>query len=58
MGLLLTARKTTESNIIKLKTLGMGVSECTSIQRQFKTKWEVAEAGLGLLQHPRWSSLR
>ena len=53
MGLLLTARKTTESNIIKLKTLGMGVSECTSIQRQFKTKWEVAEAGLGLLQHPR-----
>ena len=27
--------------VIKLKTLGMGVFEYTSVQRQFKTKWEV-----------------
>ena len=43
MGLLLTARKLMESNtlLIKLKTLGIGVSECTSIQRHFETKWKV-----------------
>ena len=27
--------------VIKLKTLGIWVFECTSIQRQLKTKWEV-----------------
>ena len=43
MGLLLTALGSSgeQQLVIKFKTLRIWVFQCTSIQRQFKTKWEV-----------------